>query len=54
MKEKQDDLNAGAVKLPVYLNAARSVLLFTLDLQTQEAGSDFYKRGVAILSSPHG
>uniref|UniRef100_A0A5K3FEA9 Dynein heavy chain, cytoplasmic n=2 Tax=Mesocestoides corti TaxID=53468 RepID=A0A5K3FEA9_MESCO len=54
VKENQDAVNADAVKLPVYLNAARSVLLFTLDLKTKEAGSDFYKRGVALLSSPLG
>ncbi|BHF62050.1 Cytoplasmic dynein 1 heavy chain 1 [Sparganum proliferum] len=44
----------GGVQLPVYLNASRSVLLFTLTLQTKETGSDFYKRGVAILSSQLG
>ncbi|VDL93852.1 unnamed protein product, partial [Schistocephalus solidus] len=59
VKEKQqagDSLaeGEGGVQLPVYLNASRSVLLFTLTLQTKEAGSDFYKRGVAILSSQLG
>uniref|UniRef100_A0A0X3P013 Dynein heavy chain, cytoplasmic n=1 Tax=Schistocephalus solidus TaxID=70667 RepID=A0A0X3P013_SCHSO len=59
VKEKQqagDSLaeGDGGVQLPVYLNASRSVLLFTLTLQTKEAGSDFYKRGVAILSSQLG
>ena len=53
-KEKQVKMNSSTVKLPVYLNAARSVLLFTLDLQTKEPGSEFHKRGVALLSSPLG
>ncbi|VDN96525.1 unnamed protein product [Rodentolepis nana] len=54
VKEKQSEVNPGAVKLPIYLNASRSVLLFTVDLQTKEQGSEFCKRGVAILSSPLG
>lgn len=47
-------IDSSAVNLPVYLNAARSVLLFTVGLHTREPGSEFYKRGVALLSSPLG
>ncbi|KAL3321193.1 Cytoplasmic dynein 1 heavy chain 1 [Cichlidogyrus casuarinus] len=39
------------VRLPVYLNASRAVVLFTLKFNTAEKGSELYKRGVAIISS---
>ena len=49
---------AGMVTLPVYLNATRSHLLFTLDFDTEGEGSgkdhSFYERGVAIISSDLG
>lgn len=42
------------VCLPIYLNAARSTVLFTLYFGTTDSSYDFYKRGVAILSSSLG
>ncbi|EUB63753.1 Cytoplasmic dynein 1 heavy chain [Echinococcus granulosus] len=54
VRDEQGVIDANTVKLPVYLNAARSVLLFTVGLHTREPGSEFYKRGVALLSSPLG
>ncbi|KAL3873221.1 hypothetical protein ACJMK2_036362 [Sinanodonta woodiana] len=46
------------VTLPVYLNATRGQLLFTLDFDTEGEGSgkdhSFYERGVAIISSTLG
>ena len=41
------------VTLPVYLNAARAQLLFTLEFETDSSSSDhsFYERGVGIISS---
>ncbi|XP_061172861.1 cytoplasmic dynein 1 heavy chain 1-like isoform X1 [Saccostrea echinata] len=51
-------ITAGKVTLPVYLNATRSHLLFTLDFDTEGEGSgkdhSFYERGVAIISSDLG
>ena len=48
----------GKVTLPVYLNATRGQLLFTLDFETEGEGSgtdhSFYERGVAIISSDLG
>lgn len=48
----------GKVTLPVYLNATRGHLLFTLDFETEGEGSgkdhSFYERGVAIISSDLG
>eukprot|EP00105_Crassostrea_gigas_P045649 XP_019929797.1 PREDICTED: cytoplasmic dynein 1 heavy chain 1 isoform X11 [Crassostrea gigas] len=53
-----DKVVAGKVTLPVYLNATRSHLLFTLDFDTEGEGSgkdhSFYERGVAIISSDLG
>jgi dynein heavy chain 1 len=46
------------VSLPVYLNATRAQLLFTVDLEATGDGSgkdhSFYERGVAIIGSPLG
>lgn len=44
---------AGVVTLPVYLNANRSEILFTVDLQVASADEElsFYERGVALLAS---
>ena len=43
------------VTLPVYLNATRAQLLFTLDFETRGEGAgknhNFYERGVALISS---
>lgn len=43
------------VTLPVYLNATRQQLLFTLDFDTEGVGSgkdhSFYERGVALVCS---
>lgn len=48
----------GKVTLPVYLNATRAQLLFTLDFDMEGEGSgqdhSFYERGVAIISSDLG
>ncbi|KAK3093975.1 hypothetical protein FSP39_022394 [Pinctada imbricata] len=48
----------GRVTLPVYLNATRAQLLFTLDFETTGEGSgkghSFYERGVAIICSDLG
>ena len=48
----------GKVTLPVYLNATRAQLLFTLDFETEGEGSgkdhSFYERGVAMISSDLG
>lgn len=43
--------NEQPVTLPVYLNATRAQLLFTLEFSGKDNPSDFYKRGVAIISS---
>lgn len=44
---------SGIVTLPVYLNANRSDILFTVDLQVASADEElsFYERGVALLAS---
>jgi dynein heavy chain 1 len=46
------------VTLPVYLNATRAQLLFTLDFDIEGKGSgkdhSFYERGVALVSSDLG
>ena len=44
---------AGVVTLPVYLNANRTEILFTVDLQVArpEEEMSFYERGVALLAS---
>ncbi|KAF8560528.1 hypothetical protein P879_02533 [Paragonimus westermani] len=42
----------GAVRLPVYMNGARTSVLFTLQLATKEPSNRFYERGVALLASP--
>ena len=46
------------VTLPVYLNATRAQLLFTLDFEMEGEGSgkdhSFYERGVALVSSDLG
>ena len=42
------------ITLPVYLNATRSELLFTIQLETADNSLnefDFYERGVAVLTS---
>ncbi|KAK6191509.1 hypothetical protein SNE40_003176 [Patella caerulea] len=47
------ETNQGMVTLPVYLNATRAQLLFTLDFKPDATSKDhgFYERGVAIISS---
>jgi len=46
------------VTLPVYLNATRAQLLFTVDFETVGEGSgkdhSFYDRGVALVASTLG
>ena len=44
---------AGRVTLPVYLNANRSNILFTVDLQVARLDEElsFYERGVALIAS---
>jgi len=42
------------ITLPVYLNATRSELLFTIELESADNSLnefDFYERGVAVLTS---
>lgn len=57
---RQDSLKASDTKvtLPVYLNATRGQLLFTLDFETKGEGSgknhSFYERGVGLLCSTLG
>ncbi|ESP05087.1 hypothetical protein LOTGIDRAFT_151884 [Lottia gigantea] len=48
------DSSQGKVTLPVYLNATRAQLLFTLDFQPEGKDHSFYERGVAIISSDLG
>lgn len=51
--EKKVQSNA-MITLPVYLNATRSELLFTIELESSENSLnefDFYERGVAVLAS---
>lgn len=45
--------NKGKITLPVYLNATRTDLLFTVDLPLDKDQSphSFYERGVAVLTS---
>lgn len=46
--------NNAMITLPVYLNATRSELLFTIELETADHSLnefDFYERGVAVLAS---
>ncbi|KAK7504322.1 hypothetical protein BaRGS_00004626, partial [Batillaria attramentaria] len=51
------DPSANRVTLPVYLNATRGQLLFTLDFESAEKGGTgskdhrFYERGVAVICS---
>ena len=49
----QQKSTAGKVTLPVYLNANRSVILFTVDLAVANPDEElsFYERGVAIVAS---
>lgn len=44
---------AGRVTLPVYLNANRSNILFTVELQVARVEEElsFYERGVALIAS---
>lgn len=53
--EKGSDPSKGKVTLPVYLNATRAQLLFTLDFVPADQPADkehsFYERGVALISS---
>lgn len=46
-------LEAGTVTLPVYLNANRTEILFTVDLNVAnpEEKLSFYERGVALMAS---
>ncbi len=42
------------ITLPVYLNATRGELLFTIELESADNSLnefDFYERGVAVLTS---
>ena len=43
--------NTTQINLPIYLNATRSELLFTLNMETNQNENAFYMRGVAILAS---
>lgn len=43
--------NTTQINLPVYLNATRSQLLFTLGMDTEQSEALFYMRGVAIVAS---
>ena len=49
---------ANTVTLPVYLNASRGHLLFTLDFYSADTETNqahrFYERGVAIICSDMG
>ena len=49
----EDVQSKGKITLPVYLNATRSDLLFTVDLtsSTSHSPHSFYERGVAIIAS---
>jgi len=44
---------AGRVTLPVYLNANRANIIFTVDLQVAKLDEElsFYERGVALIAS---
>ena len=46
-------VDAGCVTLPVYLNANRSEILFTVDLNVAnpEEKLSFFERGVALVAS---
>lgn len=46
-------VEAGSVTLPVYLNANRTEILFTVDLvvANSEEKLSFYERGVALMAS---
>jgi dynein heavy chain 1, cytosolic len=39
------------INLPIYLNATRADILFTINMKTDQSEHDFYTRGVAILAS---
>jgi hypothetical protein len=42
------------ITLPVYLNATRNELLFTIELESSDNSLnefDYYERGVAVLTS---
>lgn len=43
----------GKITLPVYLNATRTDILFTIDLSMapNQSAHSFYERGVALLAS---
>ncbi|CAH8501365.1 unnamed protein product [Schistosoma guineensis] len=41
----------GNVRLPVYMNGSRNVVLFTLQMMSSESSNRFYERGVAFLAS---
>lgn len=47
------EIKAGVVTLPVYLNANRSEILFTVDLSVANPDEElsFYERGVALVAS---
>ena len=48
-----DDRKENMIELPVYLNATREQLLFTIDLPVSQGEEmhEFRERGVAIISS---
>lgn len=52
-EECEQQQSASLVTLPVYMDATRTVMLFTIDLQAAPGLSahSFYERGVALLSS---
>jgi len=50
-EQNATNANMSKINLPVYLNATRSELLFTLNLESEQNERQFYTRGVAIVAS---
>uniref|UniRef100_A0A2P2HXP1 Dynein heavy chain, cytoplasmic n=1 Tax=Hirondellea gigas TaxID=1518452 RepID=A0A2P2HXP1_9CRUS len=52
-EKEQQPPNSSLITLPVYLDATRTVMLFTVDLNAADGLSShsFYERGVALLAS---
>lgn len=53
-KNAPEPSKAITVNLPVYLNATRTELLFTLNMHSNQSDNLFYMHGVAILASSLG
>ena len=47
----KDSSKYNKINLPIYLNATRAQLLFTINMDTEQSENLFYMRGVAILAS---